>query len=369
MVSTHAVSGGVNCGHWAPSCDRCPFDGEKNMGEHWCNGDCIWSNNKCVLNMFTCGDGTQVRECDKCSKSGCEGGDCSWMPRTSLCRHRLSDDVRTASVYINPAIPDAVSKPSWFFNKVVVRDSTDATYFATIGQKYGYGGLQQIDQTHGAFIFSIWDDCDQEKGECGPDDIAYLIASGTDVEPDSFGGEGTGKKSILYTDWPPNPDVPYYFAVQARSVGPETVQYAGFFWAEEFGEWKFLSRIEINTGEKDWWISSPQSFVEQWTNVNTLQTRAASFGPAWFAGNGEFIQSPSAIFSYTRPENHKHVDASFDPQTGGVTISTGGDTVQSTNEMQSFKYATSVKPQALIDLELKRPCLGRAYTREEIEAC
>jgi len=281
-------------------------------------------------------------------------------------------------VWINADIPVLASKPSWYFNKVVVRASSDATFFATIGQKYGYGGMQQVNQTHGAFIFSIWDDCDRDKGECGSDDIAHLIAYGTNVTCTDFRGEGTGQKCMLYTDLPPNLDVPYYFAVHARYVDSETVQYTGYVWAEQFGGWKFLSRIEINTEGEDWWISSPYSFVEQWNDVNTTQTRAASFGPAWFAGNDQwgndsitapFIQNFSAIFSYTLPENHKHVDASVDPQTGGLTISTGGDTVQSTNNYQSFEFPTAVKPQSLIDLELKRVCLVWSHTKEQIEAC
>lgn len=352
------------------------------MGSAWCNGECEWSNNSCVLIALTCGDGTPVNKCDECSNGeiGCEGEDCSWMPRTSLCRDRLSDDVRTASVHLFADTPAAASKPSWFVNKVVVRASSDATYFAAIGQSYGYGGLQQVSQTQGAFIFSIWDqgDCDQDQGGCDPDDIAQTIACGTNVICTDFGGEGTGRKSILYTDLPPNLDVPYYFAVQASSVGSERMQYTGYAWAEQLGGWKFLSRIEVSTGGKNYWISSPYSFVEQWTNVNTLQTRAASFGPAWMAGNdplgsdsitAPFVQIPSVTFSYGLLENHKHVDASFDTQTGGVTISTGGDTVQSTDRDQSFEYATSVKPQPLINLELKRACLVSAETQEEIEAC
>jgi len=163
-----------------------------------------------------------------------------------------------------------------------------------------------------------------------------------------------------------------------QSKRSERMQYTGYAWAEELGGWKFLLKIEVSKGNNNYWISSPYSFVEQWTNVNTLQTRAASFGPAWMAGNepsgndsstAQFVQVPSATFSYGLLENHKHVDASLDQQSGGVTIVTGGDTVQSANRGQSFEYATSDKPQPLIDLDSKRACLVSAEIGEQIEEC
>ena len=75
----------------------------------------------------TCGDGTRAEKCDKCSdvESECEGGDCEWMPKTGVCRDRLSDDVRTTSVHLYYHTPKAASKPSWWFNEVVVRASSD----------------------------------------------------------------------------------------------------------------------------------------------------------------------------------------------------------------------------------------------------
>eukprot|EP00956_Cyclotella_meneghiniana_P029279 scaffold70358_cov69-Cyclotella_meneghiniana.AAC.2 len=42
----------VNCGaHRATNCGQCPFDfasGGKNMGQHWCNGECNWAEPYCV---------------------------------------------------------------------------------------------------------------------------------------------------------------------------------------------------------------------------------------------------------------------------------------------------------------------------------
>ena len=36
----------VSCGmHYADSCSECP----EGNGALWCNGDCIWSNDQCIL--------------------------------------------------------------------------------------------------------------------------------------------------------------------------------------------------------------------------------------------------------------------------------------------------------------------------------
>jgi len=29
-------------GHYAASCEDCPWDGETWVGENWCNGECSW---------------------------------------------------------------------------------------------------------------------------------------------------------------------------------------------------------------------------------------------------------------------------------------------------------------------------------------
>ena len=40
----------VSCGqHSASNCSQCPYNGEAWIGEAWCNGDCSWINEECVL--------------------------------------------------------------------------------------------------------------------------------------------------------------------------------------------------------------------------------------------------------------------------------------------------------------------------------
>ena len=40
----------VSCGqHSATECSQCPYDGDTWVSEGWCNGDCSWINEQCVL--------------------------------------------------------------------------------------------------------------------------------------------------------------------------------------------------------------------------------------------------------------------------------------------------------------------------------
>ena len=47
---TISTSSTVSCGgHLASDCSQCPFNGENWIGEAWCNGDCSWKEEACVL--------------------------------------------------------------------------------------------------------------------------------------------------------------------------------------------------------------------------------------------------------------------------------------------------------------------------------
>jgi len=125
----------VSCGgHYADSCELCP----QGNGAAWCNGDCMWEDSACI-------DKPPARDCSACKNSSCCNDVCSWNSKTSLCRDELTNDVRTASVHLNWAErPKGASNPSWWFNQVTVRDSSDVSYFATMGNSFGYGGIQQL---------------------------------------------------------------------------------------------------------------------------------------------------------------------------------------------------------------------------------
>jgi hypothetical protein len=76
-----------------------------------------------------------------------------------------------------------------------VRESDHCTYFCVIGwSPGGYSGIQQINGERRVAIFSMWND-DNGNGSVGE------VAHGEGVEVSSFGGEGTGLKSMKDVAW------------------------------------------------------------------------------------------------------------------------------------------------------------------------
>ena len=166
---------GVLCGgHRADTCADCP----QGHGAGWCNGDCMWvggSDGECVLTAVDCGNGIRASLCAECGGAGTDkascGGQCAWMSRSGVCRDAFSNKVRTSSVHLRYQTPTKplIAKPLWWFQRVVVRDSADVSYFASSEHAFGYGGVQQVTTAPQPFagraIFSIWDQARQHFAE------------------------------------------------------------------------------------------------------------------------------------------------------------------------------------------------------------
>jgi len=367
----------VECGnHHAPTCAQCP----QGNGAVWCNGECIWRNNQCGYTKICGGDDT-ASSCAQCppGKDGCidenapfDPDSCAWHPSTGLCRDAFSDNVRTASVHLEFSSP--ISKPAWLFQRVIPIASEDATYFATNGHSYGYGGIQQVNDSYGQFIFSLWDQggCDQDIGECDEDNLAKTIACGDGVTCESFGNEGTGRKSEFQVDNFPIINEEYYFVTQAAYLGNRRMEYTGYFYFE--GNWKLLSRIQVSTNQsEEWWLKGLYTFVEQWDEVDTTKDRAALFGPAFMASEdgGTFIPVAGASFDYGTLENHEHVNAWQEGSNldYAIGIETGGKVFPEAEYGTYFSYAERAPYNELISFQEKIPCLNDAGTKNEIDAC
>jgi hypothetical protein len=249
------------------------------------------------------------------------------------------------------------------------------TYFAAIGNAFGYGGIQEVQEAAnpiGKVVFSIWDQgCDKDKTpSCDPSLLASTVACGTSATCTDFGGEGTGRKSYMDKLGLPILGREYFMALQAAPAANNTrVQYTGYCF-DEIAGWQLLSRIEVSRGSKAWHITSMYAFVEQWTEKNTMKNRSAVFGPSWVSDAATpttFVQVPSATWNYGRPENHLHVNAYADG--GAVGIETGGTVAQTVEEYKRFPYATVSSPCMLNAFKAQVPCLIQASTAITIEAC
>ena len=122
-----------------------------------------------------------------------------------------------------------------------------------------------------------------------------------------FGGEGTGRKSYFSTDQVPVIGQEYFMAVHAEPTLNDRVIMTGYFYSESTG-WRLLSKIDTNQSGKPWYLSGLYSFVEQWTEGNTLEPRDAMYGPSFISGDDlSFKQIIDAKYDYGTPENHEHV--------------------------------------------------------------
>ena len=169
------------CEWVAESCAPCTTNCESG-GESQCTGECWWVDGACIPYVMTCGNGTTADTCDDCEV--CGDVDCQTMTSTGLCRQKLNDgwrDGRTASVHLNYWAP--VDEPAWWFQRLIVRNSSDSTFFATNGNSYGYGGFQEVyaeteDSARvGRVIFSIWDQgCDADIEDCDEDESGDMFS-------------------------------------------------------------------------------------------------------------------------------------------------------------------------------------------------
>jgi hypothetical protein len=341
----------------------------------------MWKNSACVDNAVDCGASgpADAAICDDCGNTASVcAGDCSFNDVDNTCRPIFSNDVRTASVHLTYTVPGAVAEPAWWFQKITPVASSSATYFCGVGNSYGYGGIQQIDGNaasdprNGNVLFSIWDGgCDQDKNpDCDPNLLASTLICGTGVTCTDFGGEGTGRKSYFSTPAVPIPNTDYYMAVHSSPAANDRVDMTGFFYSEATG-WRLLSKIDTNRSGKNWFLGGLYSFVEQWTEGNTVENRDAMYGPSFVSAETSplsWTQIATATYDFGTPENHEHVNGYA--QGDQVGIATGGDAEPVATQYQQFTYPpVSDLPPMLLDLDKRVGCINDATTAEEMDAC
>jgi len=378
-VGVDMATASVSCGdHSAPTCQDCPVVNDFDYGQAYCNGECTWdlTANECVPHTRSCGtNGVVATLCSMCPEGICDSEYCTFHARTELCRDAFSDEVRTASVHLRYQVPPSVTKPAWYFQKVVPTALEDATYVMTNGFQYGYGGIQRVNSDRGAIVFSMWDHCDEENDEnCPAEEQADLVFCGDGVDCGDFGGEGTGRKSIRYIDGGTFPVVgdEYYFVTQAHlNEERSKMEYTGYFY--DNGTWKLMSRLMVGQPPgQNWWFTNMHSFLEQWTNADTTKDRAAMYGPAFVADTDgmSLEQILSGVFTHGTLENHEHVNARFEEAENAITIETGGTVVPEAFDNEIFPYDLNATPGAEFrDFQSKIPCLNQADTASKIKKC
>ena len=131
----------VSCGqHSAIDCSRCPYYGDTWVSEGWCNGDCSWINEQCVLSttLVSCGQHYAI-DCSQCPYAGdtwvSEGwcnGDCQWVDQECLpitTRSDLKDDTfsENDSPTTSPTTTVITTTSSAIIFETVLKSTTEET--------------------------------------------------------------------------------------------------------------------------------------------------------------------------------------------------------------------------------------------------
>jgi len=171
---------------------------------------------------------------------------------------------------------------AWFLT-LTPRAAGDDSYYACTGTSFGYFGLQQVRSYpwfEGKIVFSMWDEGGSKT---------KVLWCGEGVLCTSFGGEGTGSKTIKdFSTW--EMDKPYSFMVRhkRKRFTKRRFYQEGYFYATELGGWILMSKIEaLPPVGKSWTIEGMYSFVEQFTSRDFEEARWANYGPSFFHHLGD----------------------------------------------------------------------------------
>jgi len=197
---------------------------------------------------------------------------------------------------------------------------TEATYYSVLNwnagtEGGGYAGIQDSPDRGKVFIFSIWDPSNDEAI------TADFVGDGTQI--DTFGGEGTGLKSMnLALGWQPDS---WYTLVS--KVWDENGHTMFGFWSHDKTNdiWTHLVTMDYPVADVRF-TSGTSSFVEDWLGTGN-NTRTALFANGHKRlEDGSWIGFDKADFSVVQEEATEAYNENYDAldATAYYRMSTGG---------------------------------------------
>jgi len=242
---------------------------------------------------------------------------------------------RTASIHFNYKRPPGASTPSWYYNQLTPKETSEATFFAMSTTGYGYAGIQTVfkddrKDKDRLVLCSIWD---QSTG------LAKMEKCGDDVVCEGFGGEGTGGKAKWYFDWQLGKNYAFMLHRQPASDGSGRVKHSCWFYAEELegthpGGWKHIATATSGMNSFGTTFADSGSFLEQWNHMHSDENRMGEFGPAYYKEEtGEWYQSKRTKFSVAYLQSRleagtvriDRISAGQAPSTKRLYLQTGGN--------------------------------------------
>ena len=230
-----------------------------------------------------------------------------------------------------------------FYNEVAVEKCVPGSYFCVCGFKNGYFGIQELWSGKKVVIFSVWDPGQQnDPTKVAEENRVKVLFTGDNVEISRFGNEGTGGKSMFYTNW--NIDETVKCMVKAVVEG-ETTKYSAFVCLNDQKGWKHLATFQTNTGGEP--LKGYYSFVEDFRRdgESAGQIRRAKFGNGWVKSvDGLWQPLTQAVFT---ADNNKSMNIDSGVIGNRFYLQNGGDTSNNTK------------------LHAKLLCEGKEYNQPE----
>lgn len=242
--------------------------------------------------------------------------------------HRTTKPAASCHLGYQPISRRSIADSWTLENTVCVKKSADCTYYCVVGWgPGGYSGIQRISPTQRVAIFSMWNDHRNNVRE---------IEHGPGVHVQTFGGEGTGMKSMKEINWKDNQKVT--FRVSGKKVYNEednaynTWRCTGMY-SLDGHVWHLMATFE-RTGNPPF-NGGFYSFVEDWRRDHyheghLIQREAEYSDPKLITGSGEVHHLKQAYF--TRVDQgedqfaHFKAFAAVKKSPSCFVLSTGGPT-------------------------------------------
>ena len=213
----------------------------------------------------------------------------------------------------------------FFYNEMVVRESTPGSYFMACGWNTGYFGIQELGDGRKVIIFSVWDPTTgDDPGAVKPEDRVELLHSDPGVRIRRFGGEGTGGQCMDDFDWEIGQT--NRFLIRGEVQGNKTA-YSGYIHQPDKNEWRHLVTFRTRTGGQP--LKGLYSFVEDFRRdfKSAQVVRKASFGQGWVKStSGDWVRLARARFTASGAEWEAKETINAGIEEGMFFLQTGGDT-------------------------------------------
>jgi hypothetical protein len=221
-----------------------------------------------------------------------------------------TDYQSSPSVHLNfNSTVSTVKSYNWLYQEVKVPTGKDPlyTFYMSIGFYRGYLGMQTNSPTERRVLFSVWDSADAENdpNHTAADNVS-LVAKGTNVTSNGFGGEGTGGQTYINANWQTNQTVA--FIMNVRQETTNSVLLSAWYKLEGQSTWNYMATWRAPKEQRN--FDGFYSFLENFGYSNGQLQRQAEYYNAWAkeSASGNWVHLNKVTYSNTDGAVGQRVD-------------------------------------------------------------